>query len=264
MRYHSQNLNETKGKVTGSMLWRGRAWIYLTRERYDESFRVEWCFGKYARDFAITASFGYGDSDAGVCLHACLPWLFSVYLVIPGVYHCRESQTGIAIHNGAIWLYPFTDQHESRRDHPWWKKNYSWYFPWNYERHLTEILEHKSPETANAIWCDTGKSFMDSYEERVAAQKLASRDYDYTYTLKSGEVQKRKATVYVDRMTWRMRWWPVFRGKVVRTSISFNFDGEVGEETGSWKGGCIGSGYEMKPGEAPLETLRRMEAERKF
>lgn len=266
MRYHSQNLNESKGKVIGSMFWRGRAWFYGKLERRDELFHVEWSFGKYARNFAITATVGYGDSDAGVCLHICLPWLFSWYLVLPHVRHCRESQTGIGIHNGAFWIYPFTDQHESRRDHPWWKKCYAFHFPWTYDHHLTEILEHRSnlPGLAKTVWDDKGKNVMESWAARMAAAKLVSEEYHYEYTLKSGDVQYRKATVYVDRITWRMRWWPLLPFKKVRTSISVNFDGEVGEGTGSWKGGTIGCGYDMKLGETPLECLHRMERERKF
>ena len=89
--------------------------------------------------------------------------------------------------------------------------------------------------------------------------------HDYTYVLKSGEVQKRKATIYADRMEWRwnaLQWlpWP----RLVRDSINVSFDGEVGEETGSRKGGTIGCGYTMKPGEKAIDTLRRMERERKF
>lgn len=266
MRFHSQNLNESKGKVIGSMFWRGRAWLYGNTNRHDELLHVEWLFGKYARDFSITATFGYGDSDAGVCLHLCIPWLFSVFVVVPGVYHCRESQSGIAIHNGAFWIYPLTDQHESRHDHPWWKKNYAFHFPWTYDHHLTEILEHKAnlPMLAGVVWDDRGKEFLESYEERKTIQASVSETYDYTYTLKSGEVQKFKATVFIERMTWRMRWWPLLPFKKVRTSISVDFDGEVGEGAGSWKGGTIGCGYDMRHGETPLECLRRMERERKF
>lgn len=47
-------------------------------------------------------------------------------------------------------------------------------------------------------------------------------------------------------------------------SIDVEFNAEVGERTGSWKGGCIGCGYQMNPNETPLQALRRMEAERKF
>ncbi len=248
------------------MFWRGRAWLYGSRQRTEELFHVEWLFGKYARDFSVTATFGYGDSDAGVCLHLCLPWLFSVFLVFPHIWNCRESRTGVAIHNCAFWVYPFTDQLESRRDHPWWKKSWSFYFPWSYDHHLTEILEHKAnlPGLAQTVWDDRGKNFMDSYEDRKTAEESVSEEYEYTYTLKNGEVQERVATVHVDRMTWRMRWWPLLPFKKVRTSIYVSFDDEVGERSGSWKGGTIGCGYDMHPGETPMECVRRMERERKF
>lgn len=266
MRYHSQNLNESNGNAIGSMFWRGRAWFYSRQERRSEIFHIEWLFGKYARDFSVTAAFGYGDSDSGACLHLCIPWVFSVYLVFPHVFRCKESQTGIAIHNGSFWIYPLTDQTESRRDHPWWKKSYAFHFPWTYEHHLTEILEHKAnlPGLAKTMWDDKGKKFMDSYDERKSVEKSVSETYDYAYTLKSGEVQHRKATVYADRMTWRMRWWPILPFSKSKTCISVDFNGEVGEGTGSWKGGTIGCGYEMNYGETPMQCLRRMESERKF
>jgi hypothetical protein len=50
----------------------------------------------------------------------------------------------------------------------------------------------------------------------------------------------------------------------VRTSIEVGFDDEVGERTGSWKGGTIGCGYDMLPDESAVQCLRRMERERKF
>lgn len=267
MSYHSQNLNEDhRGNPKGSMFWHGRAWFYANDERRSERLHIEWMFGKFARDFAIQMTVGYGDSDSGVCLHVCLPWVFSLFLVLPHVYHCRESQTGIGIHNGSFWIYPFTDQHESRRDHPWWKKSYAFNFPWTYQHHLTEILEHKAnvPGLAKTVWNDKGKNFMDSWDARKLAEASVMETYDYAYKLKSGEVQNRKGAVHVTRMTWRMRGWPLLRFQKVATSISVDFDGEVGEGTGSWKGGTIGCGYDMLPGETPLECLRRMERERKF
>ncbi len=42
------------------------------------------------------------------------------------------------------------------------------------------------------------------------------------------------------------------------------YTGEVGERTNTYKGGTLGCGYNMLPNETPLETLRRMEKERKF
>lgn len=85
--------------------------------------------------------------------------------------------------------------------------------------------------------------------------------HPYRYTLRSGEVQLRTATITSEQRTWT-RWWLPWR-KVSRY-INVEFDGEVGERSGSWKGGCTGCSYEMLPNESQDQTLRRMERERKF
>ena len=89
--------------------------------------------------------------------------------------------------------------------------------------------------------------------------------YPYIYILESGEVQERLATVKVKEMEWRRRWLPFTSlfNQVIR-SIDVNFNKEVGERTGSWKGGTVGCGYELKKGETPYDCLKRMEKERKF
>ena len=91
--------------------------------------------------------------------------------------------------------------------------------------------------------------------------------FDYCYILESGEVQNRTVEVTVERMTYAWYWpWMlgIFRPSVTRTWICVNFSEEVGEEVGSWKGGCIGCGYTLRSGETPEQCLRRMERERKF
>lgn len=91
---------------------------------------------------------------------------------------------------------------------------------------------------------------------------------EYTYTLKNGEQQKRIATFHVSEMEWR---WRIFHRlpfrfgpKILQRSINVHFNDEVGERTGSWKGGCTGCSYVMLPNESALDCLRRMERERKF
>lgn len=90
--------------------------------------------------------------------------------------------------------------------------------------------------------------------------------FPYHYLLlPSGEVQHSQATVYVERREWRQKWlkWCPWFAKV-RKSISISFDCEMGNEAGSWKGGVIGTGYEMRPGETAEDTLRRMQREHRF
>ena len=89
--------------------------------------------------------------------------------------------------------------------------------------------------------------------------------HPYTYVLNSGEVQHVNATIHVKEREWRMHWlmWVPFIKRVIR-AVEVNFDAEVGEGTGTFKGGTVGCNYSMLPGEKPVDTLKRMERDRKF
>jgi hypothetical protein len=87
------------------------------------------------------------------------------------------------------------------------------------------------------------------------------REYSYRYERESGEIQERMAKVGIEVRVWTRRWIP---WRMERRTISVEFNDEVGERTGSWKGGTMGCSYEMLPGETRLECLRRMERERRF
>lgn len=217
----------------------------------------------------MTVGFGDGDDDDQLTFHICLPFLFSIYVCIEGFFRCKACKFGIAIHNTSIWFYPLTYTMDHSHDDPWYRQNYSWSFPWEWNWYSTEILEHKAnlPGLAETCWMekrgDRKKGFARD-PHRETSEEANSGVYDYRYVRKNGEVQERKATVYVDRMVWRMKWWPILPFCKSRTCINIRFNEEIGEGTGSWKGGCTGCGYEMLFGETPLECLQRMERERKF
>ena len=122
-------------------------------------------------------------------------------------------------------------------------------WPWNLH---TLSYEQKMPDGA---WETVFRHDREPFTEA----------HPYTYVLKSGEVQHRIATISRRRHvltfigTKRLKW-----PKWIKESIDVNFDGEVGERSGSWKGGCLGCGYDLRRGETMLEALRRMESERKF
>jgi len=258
MRYHGQNLNESpQGKIIGSMLWKGRAWFYTKTE-----IHAEWYFGKHARMFHWGITFGDGDSDAGVLVCAGIPFLFAIYLGIANIWRTEKKEIGFCIHDSALWIHTLNPVNETRSCWPWWKKGLVWHFPWDWNWHSTEILEHIRPSEAKTVFIETAGHR--NHRESEEIKQRVSRGYPYIYTLKNGEVQHRTATVSVSRMTWKMRWCPILPFKRSRTSIWINFDAEVGEETGSWKGGCTGCGYDILDYETPLECLRRMEKERAF
>lgn len=89
--------------------------------------------------------------------------------------------------------------------------------------------------------------------------------HPYKYTLKGGTVQLRSVNIGIEEREWRQKWlrWCPWFAKISRT-IEIEFNQEVGERSGSWKGGCIGCSYELRKDETPLECLRRMETDRKL
>lgn len=128
------------------------------------------------------------------------------------------------------------------------------YMPWDYGSCVESKLIAK-----NGKWIDSLGWELDDLV-------IKKESFPYTYKLSSGEIQNRTATVSVTRRVW---YWRIFKKlkigpKIDTTTLDVSFDGEVGERTGSWKGGTIGCSYEMKSGETTEQTLRRMEKERLF
>lgn len=267
MRMSHQNLNEK-----GSAIWHGRSW-FRSRKTYEECARLEWMFGRKSGLPAAYVTFGADDDERGIMFHLAVPFLFSVFLTLHISWiRAKERRLGVCVHNTALWIYIF-DQcwgDGSNSKQKWYQRYYTINFPWQYDWFSTEVLEHKAnlPGLQKTLFIERqGEKRSNAFEamrESEPIKKSATEIYDYVYALKGGKIQIRKASVYVSRMTWIMRGYPVLPFKKIRTSINISFDGEVGERSGSWKGGCVGCGYEMKVGETPLETLRRMERERKF
>src|SRR6185295_17874880 len=117
------------------------------------------------------------------------------------------------------------------------------------------------------------------------------QELPYHYMLDDGEVQHVTATIVRERAWIVWKWFgestsprahlgPGRRRRkawisdglrqiqkrlsAAKQTIDIAFSDEVGARRGSWKGGCIGCSYDMKPGETPRQTLTRMQHERRF
>lgn len=185
-------------------------------------------------------------------------FFFSLTLILPirnsWTDECDPPKWGIAYHNQTFWIY----RGGKGNDHggnKWW----TMYMPWSYQWVRTSNLR------SDGTWeHETSGNRKDFYLDKWNTI-LHKETHPYTYVLKSGEIQNRLATIKVEEREWRWHWfkWLPLTKKVSRT-IGISFNDEVGEETGSWKGGCTGCGYDLRANETPLQALRRMEKERKF
>jgi hypothetical protein len=165
---------------------------------------------------------------------------------IPG--SCDTPNYGIQIHNNTFWL------HLGGKMNDWEQCDSKWitwdlpFFSWIHDLH--QVWTGKK-------WVNPGGEYSEPYSDGRLVEK-----HQYIYVLNSGEIQDRIATCYIERRIWHRKWFPFF--EMVRISLNIDFNDEVGEETGSWKGGTVGCGWEVEPDETIEQALRRMEAIRKF
>lgn len=182
---------------------------------------------------------------------------FITFFIRTPSFGVKAAQSSNEERNYGFYLYPNLNSWQSTV-FQFYNKSSHIDMPWKYEWESTEHLDWDM-NVVVAEYKLKGRDWNTYYAATEQYKKDHSRTFDYTYYLKNGEVQHRKASVTIVRRTWRVRGWPW--KKKINTSIDVTFDDEVGERTGSWKGGTIGCSYEMLPNETPEQTLRRMESE---
>lgn len=182
------------------------------------------------------------------------PLICSIYINAPSIseYNAVEDETP----RYGFYIYEWEDINLE-----WGLKRWYWRFPFvTFDWEKTETID---PRNRKVIYIeDENNRKLKDWEELSKIKKDISVTLPYQYNLRNGEVQNVNASVFISRMTWKRKWLSWF--KKVRTSIDISFDEEVGEERGSWKGGCIGCGWELFPDETVEECLKRMEKERRF
>lgn len=214
-------------------LWRG--WL-----KNGQSVELSW--GKRGWSFGGGVHVHCNDADAGERMLFLKVWRATVVLPLGITQHPWPPM------EGPEWSAYASKEFGLTFNWGMMRKSYDW--PWDWHTLAYEA------QMADGTW---GKVKWDDHDQAY------TEAHPYTYKLRSGEVQHRTATLTKRRhvITWRVLrriGWPYW----IKESIDIEFDGEVGEGAGSWKGGCIGCGYELQPGETMLEALRRMEREREF
>jgi hypothetical protein len=219
-------------------------------------YNSEWIVFYFGWNFDISYEIcGYFDARHRINIDLIF---FSLTIILPvkSKYtdECDPPKWGIAYHNQALWIY--------RGGKGNWNGGNKWCtidVPWRYDWVRTSNLR-KDGTWEHEIRGNRKDFYDDKWKEVIW-----NETYPYRYILKSGKVQDRLATIKVEEREWRWHWfkWLSFP-KMIRKTIDVNFNDEVGERTGSWKGGTLGCGYELRQNETPLECLRRMEIERDF
>lgn len=236
------------------MIWKlCRDW-YPAKEGYKGEDKSGWGVNTYYKKLKNpTLSFRISPVsyfDNRLLIHIELMWI-SWFIHIPiysTIDDCDYPEFGFYYSNNALVLC-------------WNMTKKFVYMPWDYTWIKTSRL------LKDGTWAiDSKKTGRKDFWRDEWKEKLWQEIHHYKYTTKYNEVQDDvDATIGVSEMEHRPRWfkWTRLFAKT-RKSIEIEFSNEVGSERGSWKGGVIGCGYEMLPGETPYVTLMRMQKERSF
>lgn len=197
---------------------------------------------------------GYFDERPYIHLEL---FLLDVYLTLPiktGIDECEPSRYGFYLYGEGLGRMGF--------DQLWiclGEKSKCINLPWALDWVRTSNLRR------DGNWEHETKGNRKDFYKDEWNDVIWSETHPYKYVLRSGKEQHVQATIKVSEREWRPLWfkWTKLFAHVKR-DIEIEFDNEVGERTGSWKGGVLGCSYKMLPNETPLECLRRMEGERKF
>lgn len=203
--------------------------------------------GYFDQRWAVTIALGYG------VFHFYLPFKTKLS------EGCDMPKYGIAIHNDTFWIYKGGFYDESIGQVQDRNSSWSWYLPFFSYEFDGHWIKNQDRE-----WVLMGNRLNDGPEPWKFREsgKAYTESYSYKYTLRSGQIQERTATCTIEKRKWHRKWFSF----LTRTSqvIDIEFSDEVGERSGSWKGGTIGCSYEMKLNDTIESCLRRMESERKF
>ncbi len=216
--------------------WEKRLGVWRVNK---DSYDTTWGYfaPRWALEFKVNAG-GYFSNQCS--LDVGFIWgLFHIKLPIRLKNHeesCEWNDYGFMWYENQ-WVFKWGDKSK------WWDVPFiSWTFDFHHVMHK------------DGHWVNGDQAWKN--------EEIEKEIFDYTYVLESGEVQHRKATCYRERRQWHRKWLPFLKRTV--TSISIEFDDEVGERSGTWKGGTMGCGWDLLPNETIEQCLRRMEKERKF
>jgi len=269
--YSEGSFNFRRLPLSGQIVYLGQK---LFRDRKTDAVRRR----KSSCGLGIGATFygGNDGADRSFQFHIKLV-LFAVYLTFENILPRRfqphyissyDKKTPLPssrefrfyYHERAAWLNLWDNEDDHTAKQKWINQMHVLHLPWDY------IWVRASKLLKNNMWLhETAGNREDWKYHDQTKEMLWKESHPYKYVLRSGEVQEVTATIGVSEREWRWRGlkWLGFPKKVSRT-IDVDFSEEVGEERGSWKGGTVGCGYEMRKGETPVDTLRRMEKDRRF
>jgi hypothetical protein len=225
-------------------------------------------------------SSGDGEDYPGCKLNIVF-WKWNITIDLPPIIKPEQKKVYPASWDGATilrlgrdWYWQYTELqygvylfenhfnilYGRRTDDSSTEQRWSCFLPWSEFRHVRHSLYGLSGELFFSQ-DDTSRSepphakydIMRLAQEQVPKAVFSFLDFD-------GE--EIEATTHIEEREWHRgekwcKWLSLFYKPLIRRSLDIQFSKETGPRKGSWKGGTLGHGIEIEPGELHESAFRR-------
>lgn len=166
-----------------------------------------------------------------------------------------RREYGFTVSDGTMHVHYGPQTHDSTTT-----KSRVFWLPWQNWRFIRQSWYGPTGQHVETLWETDNKlvrsaqfEWRREFEASLAKVAFEVEDYDG---------QRIQAKTHIEEREWRFgtglfKWLSLFRKPRIRRSLDIEFDKEVGREKGSWKGGLIGTGIDMLPGELHEDAFRR-------
>jgi hypothetical protein len=167
-----------------------------------------------------------------------------------GYWDVHGREYGFSFSDGSLFLRYGPQTHDSSTT-----KSKCYFLPWKQWRNVRHTMYGLEGEH---FWTEATKPRRDwddwhKAREQCPKARFLIEDFDGARIV---------ASTYIEEREWRFgekwcAWLSLFRRAKVKRSLSIDFAQEVGLDKGSWKGGLMGHGIDMLPGELHEAAFRR-------
>ncbi len=168
-----------------------------------------------------------------------------------------ERAYGFSYSDGFLQVFKGLRTDDSSTDRSWSK-----HLPWTQWRHARRSLyglkgeefftEHEWQSSLRAARGERYEIFR-QWEALCPVVQFKIRDFDGAEIIATSRIEER---AWLFGTGW-FKWLSLFRRPKIRRTLHIEFSDETGPEKGSWKGGTMGTGIDMLPGELHEEAFRR-------
>lgn len=171
-------------------------------------------------------------------------------------WNTTEREYGVSLCDGHLNFYLGRQTMDSSTEQSW-----GCFLPWTQWRHVRRSFYGIDGEHVATI-PNKGKSYRDDPGRWTRERAIADATPTVSFDFDDYDGERIVATTKIEEAEWRFgtgwfKWLSLFRKPKVSRGLDLHFSSEVGRKKGSWKGGTLGHGIEMLPGELHEAAFRR-------